>query len=709
MPRLLPLTSVLLSLVLLACTDGKGSSDDPGGAGDDGGGGDDSGGDGGAVPNTPPTAPAVSLAPDAPTTTDDLVVSIDADATDADGDTVAYSYRWAVDGVEAPEHTTATVPASATARGQTWSVAVIPDDGVDTGEPGTAQVVVVDTAPEAQSVVLAPTAPLTSDDILATPSGTDVDGDPLTWTYAWTINGVEVPDVLTDTLPASATSRGDVVAVTAIPSDGELDGSKVDSEPVTVVNGAPTGTEVVLDPGSVYTNDTLTATASGTDPEDDALSWTYAWFVDGVEVAGETGDTLAGTAHFDRDQEVYVVATPSDGTEPGTPVTSETVTVLNTPPTAVTVAIDPALPLIGQDLVCTVDAPSTDEDGDTINYSFSWTVDGVAYGSATSTTWPKDTVPGSDTAAEEVWECTATPSDGTTTGPSGTDSVTVLQWEGERTFTPCGASGRTGPDQSACDTEYTGTTLEGEVVVSGGIQEWVVPFDGDYVITAYGAQGAAGDSRFVGGWGALAEGTVTLAEGDVLSIAVGQLGVGQSSGSNGGGGGGTFVVDATGAPLVVAGGGGGTRTSVSQDGCDAVASEYGVRGSGSSSSSSCSVKTSGLGTGGSVSGSSWGSGGAGFNGNGGTDGWGGTGGYSWSAGLLGGTGGSCGFAAAGGFGGGGSGNGCYGGGGGGGYSGGDGGRVAGGGGSYVDSGMSNTTKTTGYNEGDGWVVIDVPE
>ena len=574
MPRLLPISSVLLSLSLLACTDGKGDGD---------GGGD------GDVVNTPPTAPVVSLAPASPSTLDDLVATVTSESTDADGDTVSYTYVWSVDGVEASEHTTETVPASATAKGQTWSVSVIPDDGTDAGEAGTASVVVVNTGPESEGVVLSPSAPVTSDDIVATATASDVDGDALTWTYSWTINGAEVASATGDTLPSTETSRGDEVVVTATPNDGEADGTPVTSEPVVVVNGAPVGLEVTLLPGSVYTNDTLSATPSGSDPEGDPLTWTYAWFVNGVAVTGAAGETLDGVTHFDRDDEVYVVATPSDDTEVGEPVSSEVVTVLNSAPSAVGVAIDPSLPLIGQDLVCTVDTPSTDADGDAITYSFSWTVDGAAYTGATSTTWPKDTVPGTDTTENEVWECTATPSDGTASGASGTDSVTVLQWEGERTFTPCGATGRSGPDQTACDTEYTGSTLEGEVVVASGIQEWVVPFDGDYVITAYGAQGASGDSSYTGGWGAYAEGTFTLLEGDILYIAVGQQGLGQSSGSNGGGGGGTFVVDASGSPVVVAGGGGGTRTSVVQDGCVAVDSEYGVQGSSSSSSSSCPV------------------------------------------------------------------------------------------------------------------------
>jgi hypothetical protein len=64
---------------------------------------------------------------------------------------------------------------------------------------------------------------------------------------------------------------------------------------------------------------------------------------------------------------------------------------------------------------------------------------------------------------------------------------------------------------------------------------------------------------------------------------VGQIGTGQSSESNGGGGGGSFfVIAADDTPLLIAGGGGGTRTSVYNNGCDGLATEFGVQGSGSS-------------------------------------------------------------------------------------------------------------------------------
>ncbi|MGG7567505.1 VPLPA-CTERM sorting domain-containing protein [Rhodovulum sp. DZ06] len=218
---------------------------------------------------------------------------------------------------------------------------------------------------------------------------------------------------------------------------------------------------------------------------------------------------------------------------------------------------------------------------------------------------------------------------------------------------------------------------------TGAIAFWTAPQDGEYRITATGAQGASGDSRFRGGRGARIAGTFFLTAGDIFQVLVGGMGLGQGSGSNGGGGGGTFFVSFDDRPLLVAGGGGGTRASVTQNGTDASVATAGYSASGSAAGYSPVLKTGRIGLGGIMSSYTWGSGGGGFYGGGQADGGYGRGGASWANGMTGGAATSgCGAAARGGFGGGGAGNGCYGGGGGGGYSGGDGGRVAGGGGSY---------------------------
>ena len=95
-------------------------------------------------------------------------------------------------------------------------------------------------------------------------------------------------------------------------------------------------------------------------------------------------------------------------------------------------------------------------------------------------------------------------------------------------------------------------------MVVTGVQQWVVPYSGVYIIEAMGAQGGAKNST-IGGSGAYVSGEFTLTAGDVLDIVVGQRGT-DVTGSvhGGGGGGGSFVLDASKNPLIIAGGGGGT-------------------------------------------------------------------------------------------------------------------------------------------------------
>ncbi|MBT7105751.1 hypothetical protein HN933_02775 [Candidatus Woesearchaeota archaeon] len=266
-------------------------------------------------------------------------------------------------------------------------------------------------------------------------------------------------------------------------------------------------------------------------------------------------------------------------------------------------------------------------------------------------------------------------------------------------FTTCTSTGRSGPSQGNCDSEYSNTTLESLVTVSSGIQNWTVPFTGSYTIVAVGA---AGGGNSYPGRGALVNGTFYLNAGQVVQILVGQRGDSATYGS--GGGGGTYVVYSNNTPLVVAGAGGGAYSSSNDR-------------SGYSDASNETAGRAGEGT---SSGGTSGSGGsAGASGNGGSGGGGlttdGDDGRSPSTGGLafvnGGTGGTeCTTNSGdGGFGGGAGGEHCYYGsaGGGGGYSGGGGGGTssagAGGGGSY--NGGAGQYNVGGYNTGQGYVTI----
>jgi len=155
-----------------------------------------------------------------------------------------------------------------------------------------------------------------------------------------------------------------------------------------------------------------------------------------------------------------------------------------------------------------------------------------------------------------------------------------------RNFTNCSKTGRVGPSQTDCNTAYSSTDLNGEVTVNNGIQEWTIPSNGTYTITAYGAQGGGPH----GGLGAKISGQFTLNAGDVIKILVGQKGNYLEKDASGGGG--TFVTKSphnnNSSIIVVAGGGGGSFvdnstsngqiTTAGADGCCSQSSSHSTSG-----------------------------------------------------------------------------------------------------------------------------------
>lgn len=243
---------------------------------------------------------------------------------------------------------------------------------------------------------------------------------------------------------------------------------------------------------------------------------------------------------------------------------------------------------------------------------------------------------------------------------------------------------------------------------TGGFQTFTATAAGTYNILAFGAQGGRGSSA--GYAGAEIGGDFVLAAGQLLQIAVGQMGGDHgapiSAGTpGGGGGGGSFVIGQDGTPLVIAGGGGGGDFSGSggQVGT-AGASSLDPRGHGGAGGVA--------GSGGGASGDGGGGGGGGFLSAGGGFGSEGGGGGAYPS-LAGGIA-AAGAGGNGGFGGGGAGGSQGGGGGGGGYSGGgggvrNGGNFGGGGGGSFNGGLTNADLVYlgSAHFGDGEVVIDL--
>ena len=141
-----------------------------------------------------------------------------------------------------------------------------------------------------------------------------------------------------------------------------------------------------------------------------------------------------------------------------------------------------------------------------------------------------------DANEDNVYEVIVTVTDDGPSSPTASQTILVTVTNvidlSTFIFTASGATGSHGPTQEQVDAAYAGTELSGLVTVNTqGIQEWIVPFTGDFAIQAMGGQGGSN-----GGSGARISGQFSFLVGDRISILVGQQGTTKSSVGGGGGG-----------------------------------------------------------------------------------------------------------------------------------------------------------------------------
>ena len=105
------------------------------------------------------------------------------------------------------------------------------------------------------------------------------------------------------------------------------------------------------------------------DPEREAVSFQYQWYMDNVPLAGQTKATLPSEL-LRRGQSVFVEVTPSDGTNRGHPYRTKSVVVGNTSPKVKTVSLIPRTARSGDKLDAAVEA--SDPDQDRVDLIYKW-------------------------------------------------------------------------------------------------------------------------------------------------------------------------------------------------------------------------------------------------------------------------------------------------------------------------------------------------
>lgn len=351
--------------------------------------------------NRPPTDPVVLISPDDPVAGEEIRVAFVTESSDPDGDDFGYAYRWYKDGVEQTEWAgKPNITDGVININEIWGVEVFASDtelesGISSDE------VLVTTAGPIITIALEPFGASANDDIICDYTVVDYEGNPITEEEAtWLINGAEAGDAAQPL--TSGFVRGDQVTcrVRAVSSV-----EKTRQETINVENAVPQISNVTISPAGDGTEAT-TYSCSGqpSDADGDPISLTTTWYVNGS--AALVGNGLDGT-WFDKGDEVYCTLRADDGQGGIGSGNSSTVTIVNTPPTAAVLDLDPYPAFPGDTVTCNqTTAPSDPDPADSLTITTAWTVNGSSVGSG-STYDTTGRVEG------DLLECTVSASDGT--------------------------------------------------------------------------------------------------------------------------------------------------------------------------------------------------------------------------------------------------------------------------------------------------------
>ncbi|MHA2329635.1 MAG: hypothetical protein ACXACR_14055, partial [Candidatus Hodarchaeales archaeon] len=377
------------------------------------------------IGNSGPSVSNVNLNPASPKTGDDLTANYD--YTDPDSDAESGSeIIWFKDGVLQDLNDSFTVQAGNTNKTQEWHYKVRPRDGTTFGVwVGSTNVTIGNTDPIASTLNISPSNPVTHQNLTATYSFSDADGDGDTGSeIRWYRNGM-LQVLLNDTLKvnSSLTTKGESWYFTVEPSDGTSFGNLQQASAVTIGNSAPDATNLQITPGSPVTDDTLTAGYSYADNDSDIeIGTLIIWYKNGVLQGGLNDSDTVDSSYTAKNDEWHFKVRPSDGTDYGLWTSCPTnITIENSPPTATNLQITPINPITSDDLIASYNWADNDTGDLDSGTEIRWYLNGVLQVLLNNTL----TIGKGNTSKTDEWHFKVHPYDGTDFGVWVSSSTNV--------------------------------------------------------------------------------------------------------------------------------------------------------------------------------------------------------------------------------------------------------------------------------------------
>jgi len=336
----------------------------------------------GQTSNTAPSVDSVTISPIAPQTSDSLIAS--PTSSDADMDSIVDTqYRWWKNGVMTAI-SSSTLDSMMTMKGDAWVVEVRVNDGTDWSAWSTSSSVeILNTAPDLESAYISGTEVLTNQDITLNSTMSDVDGDALTMSIVWYLNGVSQTEYNNQaTLPSSATAKGDDWTAVVQADDGEAMSQQSETLSVTVLNSEPL-LSLVLD-DVVTSQDDLSVETTISDIDGDVTEIvSITWFRNGFRDGSLDDVTNVPSSYLGPGQEWSVEVVGTDGES--SVLSAASVIIKNAPPSAQITVLTESLYAGERVILSAID--STDADNSIVQHQWFWT-SGAGSGIETSFLMP---------------------------------------------------------------------------------------------------------------------------------------------------------------------------------------------------------------------------------------------------------------------------------------------------------------------------------
>jgi hypothetical protein len=213
--------------------------------------------------NHPPVIRSVRLEPAAPISGDRIhaIVSV----ADQDGDPIELGFEWRISGRQVPTGEDS-IELTGVSKRDRIEVVVKASDGKLPSEPVRAEASIQNRRPTVVGIAVRPQPEvLPGEALVATAQANDPDGDPLSYSYRWKLNGM-FQSGTEDTFETDTLVKGDEIQAVVIASDGSADSAELASVVVRVGNSPPTIDSV---PGANWTDNVFSYEVRAHDPDSD--------------------------------------------------------------------------------------------------------------------------------------------------------------------------------------------------------------------------------------------------------------------------------------------------------------------------------------------------------------------------------------------------------------------------------------------------------